>query len=92
MITRPLRFSGTELRLNYSTSAVGSIRVEIQNIDGKAIPAFALEDCVEIYGDKLDGPVRWKLHSDVSSLAARSVRLRFVMSDADLYAFRFASK
>jgi len=92
LTTKPLKFSGKELRLNYSTSAVGAIRVEIQDADGKAIPGFALEDCVEIFGDKLDGPVRWELHSDVSSLAGRSVRLRFVMSDADLYAFRFVGK
>jgi hypothetical protein len=43
---------------------------------------------VEIFGDKLEGSVRWKLHHDVSSLAGRSIRLPFVMSDADLYAFK----
>ena len=91
-ITKPLTFTGRELRLNYSTSAVGAIQVEIQDTDGKAIPGFALKDCIEIYGDKLDGPVRWKLHDDVSLLTGRSVRMRFVMSDADLYAFRVIAK
>lgn len=56
------------------------------------IPEFVLVDCGEIYGDKLDGLVAWKCDADLSSLAGRPVRLRFVMSDADLYAFRFAKE
>lgn len=90
LVTKPLTFTGDELRINYSTSAVGAIRVEIQDADGKAIPGFALEDCGEIYGDRLDGPVEWKSDADLSALSGRPVRLRFVLSDTDLYAFRFA--
>ncbi|HID77061.1 MAG TPA: hypothetical protein EYP56_13830 [Planctomycetaceae bacterium] len=90
LLTRPLKFSGKELRINYSTSAVGSLRVEIQDADGKVMAGFELENCAEIYGDKLDGPVVWKSGADVSSLAGRTIRLRFVMSDADVYAFRFS--
>jgi hypothetical protein len=89
LLTRSLKFSGKELRLNYSTSAVGSIQVEIQDAAGRPIPGFELKDCVEIYGDKLDGPVAWESGADVSLLTGRAVRLRFVMSDANLYAFRF---
>ena len=43
MLTRPLRFSGRELTINYSTSAGGSLRVEIQDADGQPLPGFALE-------------------------------------------------
>ena len=72
LITKPLKFSGKAPRLNYSTSAAGTIRVEIQDTDGKAIPGFALEDCAEIYGDKLDGPVRWKVPVHGSKIARAS--------------------
>jgi hypothetical protein len=89
LTTRPLRFAGRELRLNYSTSAVGSVRVEIQNAEGDALPGYKLEDCSEIYGDELDGPVAWKSNPDVARLVGESVRLRFALKDADLYAFRF---
>ena len=34
MITRPLKFFGEKLEINYSTSECGSIRIEIQNPDG----------------------------------------------------------
>jgi hypothetical protein len=90
LLTRPLKFSGNRLDLNFSTSAVGSIRVEIADETGQAIPGFAAADCVEVIGNEIDRTVRWKSGGDVSSLAGSTVRLRFVMKDADLYAMRFA--
>ncbi|MDA1018484.1 MAG: hypothetical protein O3A00_29010 [Planctomycetota bacterium] len=89
MHTRPLVFSGKRLEMNFSTSAAGSIQVEIQDALGKPIPGFALEDCPEIYGDRIQQEVAWKQGSDVSQLAGQPVRLRFVMNDADLYAIQF---
>jgi len=87
--TKPLIFEGKELVMNYSTSAVGSVRVEIQDQEGTLIPGFTLADCPEIYGDAIEEVVQWKGGSDVSALAGQVVRLRFVMKDADLYALRF---
>jgi hypothetical protein len=92
LLTKPLTFSGDRLDLNFSTSAVGSIRVEIQSESGQPIPGFAAADCVEVIGNEIDRTVRWKSGSDVSALAGRTVRLRFVMKDADLFALRFASE
>lgn len=89
LTTRPLVFKGRESILNFSTSAVGSIRVELQDEGGQAVRGFALSDCPEIYGDAIEDVVKWKSGSDVSALAGRTVRLRFVMKDADLYAIRF---
>ena len=37
--TKPLIFSGDQLRLNMSTSAAGSIRVEVQDENGSPSPA-----------------------------------------------------
>ncbi|HOZ46141.1 MAG TPA: hypothetical protein PLO37_07145 [Candidatus Hydrogenedentes bacterium] len=87
--TKPLLFTGKDLVLNFSTSAAGSIRIEIQQADGTPIDGFRLEDAPEIFGDSLDRVVPWKDDRDLSALAGAPVRLRFVMSDADLYAMRF---
>jgi hypothetical protein len=87
--TRPLTFAGKRLTLNLSTSAVGSVRVEIQDAGGAAVPGYALDDCPEIWGDEIARVVAWKSGTDVSGLAGRPVRLRFVMKDADVYAFQF---
>ena len=87
--TRLLKFSGSKLILNYSTSAAGSIRVEIQDAAGAPIPGYALEDCPEIYGDEIEREVTWRAGSGVEGLAGRTVRLRISMKDADLYSLRF---
>ena len=89
MVTKPITFVGKELAVNFSTSAAGSLQVEIQDADGKPIEGFALDDCPPIFGDELERTVAWKDGSDVSKLAGRPVRLRFVLEDADLYSIRF---
>ncbi len=89
-VTKPLTFAGGNLTLNAATSAAGSIRVEIQDEEGNPIPGFELDDCPPIFCDDLRYTVRWSDGGDVRSLAGKSVRLRFVLRDADLYAFRFS--
>ncbi|MFH1006840.1 MAG: hypothetical protein V1800_04965 [Candidatus Latescibacterota bacterium] len=88
-VTQPLRFEGSRLVLNVSTSAAGSVRVEIQNADGRPLPGFSLADCDEIVGDEIERVVSWKQGSRVGHLAGKPIRLRFVIHDADLYALRF---
>jgi len=87
-ITKPLIFEGDTLAVNLSTSAAGSLQVEICHPDGKPIDGYALSDCPEIYGDEIERVVRWN-SSDVCELAGKPVRLRFVLRDADLFAFGF---
>ncbi len=89
-VTKPLTFAGSQLLLNYATSAPGGVRVEIQEPDGRAIPGFALGDSVEMIGDQIERAARWKGPADVASLAGKPVRLRFVLKDADVFALRFA--
>ena len=120
MLTRPFTFEGNRLEINFSTSAAGSIRVEIQTEQGELIPGYTLVQCPEMIGDEISRIVRWgqvppplnqgtdpeslaaesnrsyqtpivpfEGNSDVSSLAGRTVRLRFVMKDADLFSLRF---
>jgi hypothetical protein len=88
-VTRPLLFSGKQLLLNCATSAVGSIKVEVQDAGGSAIAGFALENADPIWGDEIARVVSWKNNPDLGALAGKPVRLRFVMQDADLYSIRF---
>jgi len=89
LLTKPLVFSGKALTLNFSTSAAGGVRVELQKPDGQPIPGFSLDDCQEVFGDDLERTVTWKGGGDVSKLAGQPVRLRFALRDADVYAFQF---
>jgi hypothetical protein len=92
MTTKPILFAKTagpaKIRINFATSAVGSLKCELQDENGKARPGFALADCDEIYGDSIDRAITWGGKSDVSQLADKPIRLHFVMQDADLYAFQ----
>ena len=90
MVTKPLSFKGRDLELNFSASAAGSVRVEILHAQvDTAIEGFGLADCVEILGDDLERKVRWEPGVDLSKLSGEAVRLRFVLHDADLFAYRF---
>lgn len=88
-VTKPLTFSGKQLVLNYSTSAVGSLRVELQDASGQALAGFKLAECTEIYGDETARVVSWTGNPDLSRLAGRPVRLRAAMKDADLFSIFF---
>lgn len=89
LITKPITFTGSKLALNFSTSAAGSVQVEIQDPDGKPYPGFSLADCEETFGDSIERTVVWKGGDDVSALAGKPIRLRFALKDADLFAYRF---
>ncbi|MDH3251350.1 MAG: hypothetical protein OEM41_01085 [Ignavibacteria bacterium] len=89
LLTRPLTFTGQTLEMNFSTSAAGGVRVEIQDVGGAPLPGYALEECEEMIGDEIERIVRWKGGSDVGGIAGKTIRLRIVMRDADLYALRF---
>ena len=87
--TKPFVFAGGGLRLNMSTSAVGSVQVELQSAGGTPIPGFSKADCPELFGDDIERPVSWNQRNDVSSLAGQPIRMRIVLKDADLYSLQF---
>jgi hypothetical protein len=89
LLTKPIEFAGGTLSLNFSTSAAGSVKVELQDARGQPLPGFQLNDCDELFGDTLDRTVSWKGNMDVSSSAGKAVRLRFALRDVDLYSFQF---
>lgn len=89
LVTKPLRFAGRELSLNFSSSAAGDVRVEIQDADGRPLPGYSLEECPPIFGDTIDRRVVWERGKDVGALAGKPVRLRFVLKDADVFSFQF---
>ena len=88
VLTKPIIFEGNRLVMNFATSAAGSVAVEIQEPGGKAIEGYSLTECGEVYGDEIEHEVKWG-GADVSKLAGKSIRLSFVLRDADVFAFGF---
>lgn len=89
MMTKPIRFRGGQLEMNYSTSAAGSVRVEIQDEAGQPLAGYSLADARESIGDEIVGGAIWKAGPSVAALAGKPVRLKFALKDADLFAYRF---
>ncbi len=89
LLTKPFEFKGDQLSLNFSTSVAGGLRVEVQDGKGNPLPGFSLSDCVEVFGDTISRKVHWSENSNLSELQGTTIRLRFVMHDADLYSFKF---
>jgi hypothetical protein len=89
MITKPFSFDGDQLSLNFSTSAAGEIKVEIQDENGSVIPGFSADDCAIIIGNEIDKNVSWGKDKDLNTLKGKIIRLRIIMKDADLYALKF---
>jgi hypothetical protein len=89
LVTKPLRFRGRQLELNFATSAPGGIRIEIQDENGVPIPGFTLAESRELIGDEIARAVTWTSGAGLGGLAGKSVQLRFKMHDADVFSLRF---
>ena len=89
--TKPLIFSGSELRANFATAAPGSLRVGLIDPEtGRFIEGFSPDDCEEAFGDALDEPMRFAGGS-LEKLSGKPVVIQFSLRLARLYAFRFTA-
>jgi hypothetical protein len=79
--TKPLRFEGQQLLLNYDAGAAGTVTIEALTdsgtVSGKSKP---------LTGDAVDVPVEWEQSPDLSKGV---VQLRFAIKNASVYSFRF---
>jgi hypothetical protein len=89
LTTVPLIFSGDDLYVNLSTSAAGSLRAALVDLEGKSFDGFSLEDCEEIFGNSIEKQLRWKEDRSCAPLAGQPLRILFEIRDGDLFAFQF---
>lgn len=89
LITRPLRFDGRRLEVNFDAEAGGRLKTEILDETGRPIPGFTAEEADWQFHNDTARTMTWKGNSDLAPLAGRPVQLRFVARSMDLYAFRF---
>lgn len=87
--TKTFTFTGNSLEINYSTSAVGEIRIGLQDENGKDLPGYSLLDSGELVGNEVARTMTWNGKSDLSAWAGKPVQLHIYLKDADLYSIRF---
>ncbi len=97
--TVPFVLNSDSIGVNAQTLYSGSLRCQILSSSpgdvGSAtrfirpIEGYTFDDCQPIAGDHLNTPLTWKGGADLSHLQGQTVRLRFDLYKADLYAIRF---
>jgi hypothetical protein len=89
ILTRPLTFTGSALTVNLVSR--GETRIEVQTPDGQPVRGFSLKDCAPVRGDYTGYTVSWK-GANLAKLAGQPVRLRFDLTDSDIFAFQFQAR
>jgi Rhamnogalacturonan lyase family 11, C-terminal domain len=84
--TKALRLDGNTLYLN-ANAAGGSIAVEVLDEGGTPIKLFDLDSSMAITEDSVRVAVQWKGGETLKALKDKTVRLRFHLTSADMYAF-----
>lgn len=90
MLTKPLKYSGNRLLINYRCGKGGSLRVELRNADGTGLISLARDESDTLTGDAINHQMAWKNPDTVAAGKGQTVRLRFELKNAEIYAFQFA--
>ena len=85
LTTRPVTFTGRHLFLNANID--GDIRVEVLDAAGRVIEPYTSERSVPVTGDATRLPVTWRGRSTLDELRGDTVRFRFTLTRAELFAF-----
>lgn len=89
VVTKPIKFSGNTMEMNFRTSVAGSIRVNILDEDGRIISGFK---GIEMFGNNTKRRVYFESGSDVSALSGKTIRLEFILCDAHIYSYMFCNE
>lgn len=84
LTTKPFTFRGKELLVNFRTSAAGSVQVQLLDESGSPIPGYTSSKLV---GDRVDRAISFE--NSLEALSGKTVRLQFLLSDAEVYSFKF---
>ena len=90
--TRLLSTAGTDLLIYATTSAHGTIRVEMRDAEGHPVPGRRARECRPLHGDLQWRSVRWYPDGGWDTPPIGLVRLVFELRDADLHGFRFVRR
>ena len=89
LTTHSFDLKGRSLEVNMDASSRGWLKVEILDREQQPVPGFDEPSADRLYGNDVHQRVTWNGQDDLSSLAGRSIRLRFSGRSVKLYAFQF---
>lgn len=87
LLTEKLSFDGKYLFVNAEVGK-GKLLVEVLDAEGNPIDGFTKKECVAMSkANSTKQLIIWKGKQDLSSLNGENIRLKFYLSDGDLYSF-----
>ena len=87
--TKPFLFTGATLKVN-AKADFGQVVVEVLDENAKPMSGFQKEMCKPMQTDNVEEAIRWK-DASLADLQGKPVRLRFYLTNARLYAYRFTA-
>lgn len=92
VVTRTLRSSGSKLIVNMKVAGQlpGELKVEILDPAYFPVAGHSMKEADALARSGLDNVVTWNTNPDISRLAGKPVKLRFHLTNANLFSFRFA--
>ena len=84
VLTKVTQIDADSMNVNFSTSAIGYLRVKICDENGDEIEGY---DSGTLFGDDVARPVEFQ--KPLSELRDINIRLKFEMMECDLYSFIF---
>ena len=87
LLTEKLSFDGKYLFVNANVNAKKSgLMVEVLDENNNPIPGYTKKDCIVLKNtDSTKAMITWKKKDDLSSLSEKNIRLKFYLTNGDLY-------
>lgn len=83
-ITKPITIESDHISVNFSTSALGYLKIELLNENCNVIEGY---NSGRLFGDSVSRPIEFE--NPLGALTGQKVRLKITMKDADFYSFNF---
>ncbi|MEV0718225.1 hypothetical protein [Asanoa sp. NPDC050611] len=87
LTTKTLVTDGKRLHVNADVHAKGALTVEVLDESGTPIPGYTAAEAVPVKGDRYDAEARWTSGRTLADLAGKPIKLRFSLTNTDLYAY-----
>lgn len=89
LLTEKLSFDGNYLFVNADVNTrKAALAVEVLDEKGVPVPGYTKKDCIVLKNvDTTKAMITWKGHNDLNALHGKNIRLKFYLTNGDLYAF-----
>ena len=82
VITKPIVLGEQSMTVNFASSALGFLRIELLDINGTPLNGY---DTGRLFGNSISRPCDFK--NSLADLTGKAIRMKITMKDCDFYSF-----